>query len=120
VPEPIGGLLQLQTLQPSVICLALTAPEMERAQRIAEQVAPAGPGGGRKACDDQYALDWPPRCLLLCADSLAHAHSTVPFSRMLPKTLPSFTQVKVAVLGAAGGIGQPLSMLLKMSPLVGR
>ena len=25
---------------------------------------------------------------------------------------------KVAVLGAAGGIGQPLSMLLKLSPLV--
>jgi hypothetical protein len=28
-------------------------------------------------------------------------------------------QAKVAVLGAAGGIGQPLSMLLKMSPLIG-
>ncbi|KAL6752953.1 malate dehydrogenase [Haematococcus lacustris] len=28
-------------------------------------------------------------------------------------------RVKVAVLGAAGGIGQPLSMLLKMNPLVG-
>ena len=26
---------------------------------------------------------------------------------------------KVAVLGAAGGIGQPLSLLIKMSPLVG-
>ena len=26
--------------------------------------------------------------------------------------------VQVAVLGAAGGIGQPLSMLLKMNPLV--
>ena len=25
---------------------------------------------------------------------------------------------KVAVLGAAGGIGQPLSLLLKMSPLI--
>lgn len=28
-------------------------------------------------------------------------------------------QAKVAVLGAAGGIGQPLSMLMKMSPLIG-
>ncbi len=27
-------------------------------------------------------------------------------------------QFKVAVLGAAGGIGQPLSMLLKMSPYI--
>lgn len=28
------------------------------------------------------------------------------------------TDAKVAVLGAAGGIGQPLSLLLKQSPLV--
>jgi malate dehydrogenase len=28
------------------------------------------------------------------------------------------SQVKVAVMGAAGGIGQPLSMLMKMNPLV--
>ena len=28
-------------------------------------------------------------------------------------------QPKVAVLGAAGGIGQPLSLLLKLSPLIG-
>lgn len=28
-------------------------------------------------------------------------------------------QAKVAVLGAAGGIGQPLSLLLKNSPLIG-
>ena len=35
------------------------------------------------------------------------------FSRSLSKTY------KVSVLGAAGGIGQPLSLLLKQSPLVG-
>jgi malate dehydrogenase len=29
------------------------------------------------------------------------------------------TQAKVAVLGAAGGIGQPLSLLLKGNPLIG-
>lgn len=34
-----------------------------------------------------------------------------------PKSGPS--TFKVAVLGAAGGIGQPLSLLIKMSPLVG-
>ena len=28
-------------------------------------------------------------------------------------------QTKVAVLGASGGIGQPMSLLLKQSPLVG-
>lgn len=28
-------------------------------------------------------------------------------------------QPKVAVMGAAGGIGQPLSLLLKQSPLIG-
>ena len=30
----------------------------------------------------------------------------------------SFQDIKVAVLGACGSIGQPLSMLLKMNPLV--
>lgn len=35
---------------------------------------------------------------------------------MLSRTIPRAT--KVAVLGAAGGIGQPLSLLLKNSPLV--
>jgi hypothetical protein len=32
--------------------------------------------------------------------------------------LPSNPQFKVAVLGAAGGIGQPLSLLMKLSPYV--
>jgi malate dehydrogenase len=32
---------------------------------------------------------------------------------------PGLSTFKVAVLGAAGGIGQPLSLLIKMSPLVG-
>ena len=31
----------------------------------------------------------------------------------------SSIQPKVAVLGAAGGIGQPLSLLLKLCPLIG-
>jgi malate dehydrogenase len=37
-------------------------------------------------------------------------------SKSAPKSGPS--TFKVAVLGAAGGIGQPLSLLVKMSPLV--
>eukprot|EP00262_Sarcandra_glabra_P013938 TRINITY_DN395_c0_g1_i3.p1 TRINITY_DN395_c0_g1~~TRINITY_DN395_c0_g1_i3.p1 ORF type:complete len:416 (+),score=80.75 TRINITY_DN395_c0_g1_i3:307-1554(+) len=32
--------------------------------------------------------------------------------------LPKASSFKVAILGAAGGIGQPLSLLIKMSPLV--
>jgi hypothetical protein len=35
----------------------------------------------------------------------------------LGRTL-TFILLQVAVLGAAGGIGQPLSLLLKMNPLV--
>jgi malate dehydrogenase len=33
-------------------------------------------------------------------------------------SITSTRQTKVAVLGAGGGIGQPLSMLLKIDPLV--
>lgn len=45
------------------------------------------------------------------------------FNRYFDMTLgTSFVQAqrKVAVMGASGGIGQPLSMLLKNSPLVTR
>jgi len=34
------------------------------------------------------------------------------------RALTGLQHTKVAVVGAAGGIGQPLSMLLKMSPFV--
>ena len=34
------------------------------------------------------------------------------------RAMSSSSSAKVAVLGAAGGIGQPLSMLLKLSPVV--
>lgn len=39
-----------------------------------------------------------------------------PSSRLFSST--SSRQTKVAVLGAGGGIGQPLSLLLKQNPLV--
>ena len=39
------------------------------------------------------------------------------FSRVMSASARSMS-TKVAVLGAAGGIGQPLSMLLKLSPAV--
>jgi malate dehydrogenase len=44
-------------------------------------------------------------------------------SRILPRQTRLFSfaiprQTKVAVLGAGGGIGQPLSLLLKADPLV--
>jgi malate dehydrogenase len=48
------------------------------------------------------------------ADSSAAAGAA---AAAAPKSGPS--TFKVAVLGAAGGIGQPLSLLIKMSPLVG-
>ncbi|RWV85729.1 hypothetical protein GW17_00052459 [Ensete ventricosum] len=38
--------------------------------------------------------------------------------RTKSQLLPQASSFKVAVLGAAGGIGQPLSLLIKMSPLV--
>lgn len=38
--------------------------------------------------------------------------------RFANQTIPDFTMVKVTVLGAGGGIGQPLSLLLKLSPYV--
>ncbi len=69
---------------------------MERVLRVAEQVAPGGAGGGRK---------------------VGAAGAVV---GELKGVLTWHVQVKVAVLGAAGGIGQPLSMLLKISPLIGR
>ncbi|CAK0787085.1 hypothetical protein CVIRNUC_010301 [Coccomyxa viridis] len=37
----------------------------------------------------------------------------------LPTSAPSSKKPRVAVLGAAGGIGQPLALLLKASPLIG-
>lgn len=43
------------------------------------------------------------------------ARNTV--SRLMSTSARSMS-TKVAVLGAGGGIGQPLSMLLKLSPLV--
>jgi malate dehydrogenase len=39
-----------------------------------------------------------------------------PQARLFSSSLPRHT--KVAVLGAGGGIGQPLSLLLKTNPLV--
>lgn len=41
---------------------------------------------------------------------------TAPASRAFSASAANFT--KVAVLGAGGGIGQPLSLLLKSDPLV--
>ena len=46
---------------------------------------------------------------------LTAASST--FSRSFSKQVRAMS-TKVAVLGAGGGIGQPLSMLLKLSPVV--
>lgn len=40
-------------------------------------------------------------------------------SSLLVRSMSTASNKKVAVLGAAGGIGQPLSMLLKLSPHVG-
>lgn len=37
-----------------------------------------------------------------------------------PQPVPMSKKVNVAVLGAAGGIGQPLSLLLKLNPMVGK
>lgn len=49
------------------------------------------------------------------------SHSARPPSRppTLPKTKSKPKQPKVAVLGASGGIGQPLALLLKQHPGVG-
>jgi hypothetical protein len=50
-------------------------------------------------------------------------HLTAAACRRLKNDFKTFVvvyvQAKVAVLGAAGGIGQPLSLLLKNSPLIG-
>ena len=46
----------------------------------------------------------------------ARALSAQSRARMFSST--SARQTKVAVLGASGGIGQPLSLLLKLDPLV--
>lgn len=59
---------------------------------------------------------------------LSQAHATVPpcigsmavrLSEALLTIRRCFVQAKVAVLGAAGGIGQPLALLLKSSNLIG-
>jgi hypothetical protein len=53
---------------------------------------------------------------------IAKIGTTMPIARMAAPRRGRTSMVveakKVAVLGAAGGIGQPLSMLLKMNPLV--
>ena len=36
----------------------------------------------------------------------------------IPSCLPSQKDAKVAVMGASGGIGQPMSLLLKLNPRV--
>jgi malate dehydrogenase len=51
--------------------------------------------------------------LLRSASRLLNTHSA---HRLFSTSLPR--QTKVAVLGAGGGIGQPLSLLLKSNPLV--
>lgn len=49
---------------------------------------------------------------MLCLEGVVHV------SVRLVTGLVWLLQTKVAVLGAAGGIGQPLSLLMKMNPLV--
>lgn len=50
--------------------------------------------------------------------------STAASSHLLRRSYASVSVVapdrKVAILGAAGGIGQPLSMLMKLNPLVSK
>ena len=50
------------------------------------------------------------------ARAAVRALATTPSSRFFSASAPHLT--KVAVLGAGGGIGQPLSLLLKTDPLV--
>ncbi|XP_078429602.1 malate dehydrogenase [Wolffia australiana] len=47
-----------------------------------------------------------------------NARATFPSQRSTQPIQPRASTFKVAVLGAAGGIGQPLALLLKMSPLI--
>ena len=48
--------------------------------------------------------------------------ASVRHSSSKPKVLPTFLdfnlRVQVAILGASGGIGQPLALLLKQDPLI--
>lgn len=50
-----------------------------------------------------------------CQSRRRMRHTLSTFAALLPLVV----QAKVAVLGAAGGIGQPLSLLLKGNPLIG-
>jgi hypothetical protein len=68
----------------------------------------------------------------ICCSLFVHRHHQIPQSTMLASTsrvavsrmmarsysATAAANAKVAVLGAAGGIGQPLSLLLKLSPEV--
>lgn len=49
-----------------------------------------------------------------------NAASSAPASRLVSRSYSSESQPerKVAILGAAGGIGQPLALLMKLNPLV--
>jgi len=54
---------------------------------------------------------------IFVAQNFARARSYSTPSNFISPTLPTFT-MKAVVIGAAGGIGQPLSLLLKTSPLI--
>jgi hypothetical protein len=56
--------------------------------------------------------------LVLSPEALSRGPQRIRCSS-LPHAAPPPPQPKVAVLGAAGGIGQPLALLLKTSPLIG-
>lgn len=46
------------------------------------------------------------------------SRAVIPKQRSMNPLQPQASTFKVAILGAAGGIGQPLALLIKMSPLV--
>jgi lactate/malate dehydrogenase, NAD binding domain len=89
---------------------------MERVKRLAAHFLPGGAGGkvgqqsGRHNMSRPSLITHPPAC---CAGR--SATSTI---NLLSYMSRHRAQFKVAVLGAAGGIGQPLSLLLKQSPLI--
>jgi malate dehydrogenase len=63
-----------------------------------------------------------PRARAAAALLLLMLHAVLLLTRIQTNsthTQPQSKQPKVAVLGAAGGIGQPLALLLKASPLIG-
>ncbi|KAJ7978433.1 malate dehydrogenase [Quillaja saponaria] len=67
------------------------------------------------SCESESSFSGKETSAALCASFAPKAHKG---NQNFQNSLQPQASFKVAVLGAAGGIGQPLALLIKMSPLV--